>query len=75
MKEKIASRTPLTDVTLCKEKVGGNTFDLVLIAARRTRELLKRCDDPYAHVTHIDALLEIQDDKIDTNAYLKNHKK
>jgi DNA-directed RNA polymerase omega subunit len=70
MKVKINSRTPLIDITECKNKVNGNTFDLVLIAARRTREIVKKCDDPYKHLSHIDALLEIQQGKINPEAYL-----
>ena len=66
MKHKISSRGPEVDTDKCVENI-GNRFDLVLIAAIRSRELARqhknsgRSDQINAPVT---ALLEIQNGKI-----------
>lgn len=70
---KIASRGPQINTQKCVENVGGNRFELVLIAATRAREIAKkhraseRTDQVCASVT---ALLEIQEGKIGRE-YLK----
>jgi len=42
MKNKSPSRGPEIDTQKCVENVGGNRFDLVLIASARARELGRR---------------------------------
>lgn len=69
MKIKIDSRHPVLDMEKCVAQVGNYRYDLVLIAAERLRELKKQ----HRHGKHqstIDALIEIQEGKIDPVAYL-----
>ena len=42
MKNKSLSRGPEIDTEKCVENIGGNRFDLVLIASARARELSRR---------------------------------
>ena len=61
------SRGPSIDTNECVELVGGNRFNLVLIAAARAREIKRqhRESDTREHVySNITALLEIQEGKI-----------
>jgi DNA-directed RNA polymerase subunit omega len=70
------SRSSLVDTDLCVENV-GNRFDLVLIAAIRSREISSRNKNSvrYEHVRpHITALLEIQEGTIGRE-YLKKLQK
>ena len=66
MKHKIASRGPEIDTDLCVENI-GNRFDLVLVAAIRTRELARQHKNS-GRTEHINApvtaLLEIQNGKV-----------
>jgi DNA-directed RNA polymerase omega subunit len=67
------SRGPGVDTEKCVAQVGGNRFDLVLIATVRARELSRR-HKAAGHATQINApvsaLLDIQDGKIGRE-YLK----
>jgi DNA-directed RNA polymerase omega subunit len=67
------SRGPTVDTQRCTEQVGGNRFDLVLIATVRTRELSRR-HKAAGHTTQfnapVSALLDIQEGKIGRE-YLK----
>jgi DNA-directed RNA polymerase omega subunit len=67
------SRGPNIDTQKCVEQVGGNRFDLVLIATVRARELSRR-HKAAGHITQVNApvsaLLEIQEGKIGRD-YLK----
>ena len=67
------SRGPNIDTQRCVEQVGGNRFDLVLIATVRARELSRR-HKAAGHTTQmnspVSALLEIQEGKIGPD-YLK----
>ena len=42
MQNKTLSRGPEIDTQKCVENIGGNRFDLVLIASARARELSRR---------------------------------
>jgi DNA-directed RNA polymerase omega subunit len=42
MKSKVLSRGPSIDTEKCVENVGGNRFDLVLIATERAREIKRQ---------------------------------
>jgi DNA-directed RNA polymerase subunit K/omega len=64
-KVKKLSRGPSINTEKCIENVGGNRFNLVLIAAARARELARQ--DLNSPVT---ALLEIQEGRIGKE-YLK----
>lgn len=72
MKTKIESRGTQIDTDLCVAKSPGR-FDLVLIAAARTREIRRQHKDSqrFEH-THpcVTALLDIQEGRIDPKAYL-----
>ena len=67
-----SSRGPEIDTNLCVENI-GNRFDLVLVAAVRSREITRkhRYSEKMEHVkAPVTALLEIQDGKI-SREYLK----
>lgn len=73
MKAIILSRGTEIDTEQCVVQVGGNRFDLVLIAATRSRELAqqhKRSESKEHAYPNVLALLEIQSGKIDRE-YLK----
>jgi len=70
------SRGPTVDTDQCVNMSGGNRFNLVLIAAARSREIKRQHRESavrehiYSNVT---ALLEIQDGKIGAD-YIKKIK-
>jgi DNA-directed RNA polymerase omega subunit len=73
---KSVSRGTLLDNEQCVENVGGNRFNLVLIAAERSREIKRqnKDSDKREHVySAITALTEIQEGKIGED-YLKKLK-
>ena len=73
---KSVSRGTLLDNEQCVENVGGNRFNLVLIAAERSREIKRqnKDSDKREHVySAITALSEIQEGKIGED-YLKKLK-
>jgi DNA-directed RNA polymerase omega subunit len=76
MTVKSESRGTGIDMDKCVANVGGNRFNLVLIAAERTREIKRqnKDSDKREHVySSITALSDIQDGKI-SEAYLKKIK-
>jgi DNA-directed RNA polymerase omega subunit len=76
MKAKFLSRSTELDNEKCVENVGGNRFNLVLIAAERSREIKRqnKDSDKREHVySAITALTEIQEGKIGED-YLKKIK-
>ena len=64
---KSLSRGTEIDTDVCVKNAGGNRFNLVLIAAARSREIARRHKDS-ENKTHIypavSALLEVQEGKI-----------
>lgn len=67
------SRGTEIDTELCVKNVGGNKYNLVLIAAARARELTrqhKNGDRREHHYPILTALLDIQDGKVGEE-YLK----
>ena len=67
------SRGPGIDTEMCVKNVGTSRFDLVLIAAVRSREISRQNkeSDKREHVySIITALEEIQAGKIDARTYL-----
>ena len=62
------SRGPTIDTEACVQNVGGNRFNLVLIAAERSREIRRqnKDSDKREHVHSIlTALSDIQEGRID----------
>ena len=76
MKSKTLSRGPSIDTEKCVENIGGNRFDLVLIATERAREIKRQHQesDKREHVySIISALTDIQDGSVGKE-YLKKLK-
>jgi len=62
------SRGPTLDTDLCVNNIGGNRYNLVIIAAARAREIAEqnRHSDKHAHWhTPVTALLEVQTGELD----------
>jgi DNA-directed RNA polymerase omega subunit len=62
------SRGTTIDTDLCVDKIGGNRYNLVIIAAARAREIAQqnRHSDKHAHWhTPVTALLEVQNGELD----------
>jgi DNA-directed RNA polymerase subunit K/omega len=70
MKQLILSRTPEIDIQQCTHIVGGNKFELVLIVSQRAREL-RRQNPNERHNYTVEALLDLQDNKLNTAEMLK----
>lgn len=70
MRPRQLSRGPQLDTELCTRNVGAARFDLVLIASERLREMRRQHKDSGRYITPVDALLEIQEGKIDPEVYL-----
>ena len=74
MKHKSLSRGPDINTETCVENVGGNKYNLVLIAAARAREIKRqnRDSDKREHVfPTLTALEEIQEGKVGQSTYEK----
>lgn len=67
------SRGPEINTEKCVEMVGGNKFNLILIAAQRAREI-RKSDSPTQSLPVVTALLEVQEGKIDPKKYLRKIK-
>jgi len=71
------SRGPSIDMDKCVEAVGGNRFNLVLIAAARSREIRRQHahSDKREHVHSIvTALEDIQRGEVESQKYLSKVK-
>ena len=71
MKTKTIDRHPMVDIEKCVAQINNSRYDLVMVAAQRTREMRRksaRSDNRPVFLN--DALLEAQAGMIDTNAYL-----
>jgi len=71
MRPRIDSRGPEVDTELCTKQVGNARFNLVLIASERLREMRRQHKDSGKYITPVEALLEIQEGKIDAKEYLE----
>jgi len=73
MKSRTLSRGPNIDMEVCVNNVLNNRFQLVLVAAERSREIKRQNKDSdkieHVHPT-VTALEEIQAGKIDPQEYL-----
>ena len=61
------SRTLSLDINKCVENVGGNRFELVLIASARAKELAyahKKSESSEYMNAHIQAIIDIQEGKL-----------
>jgi DNA-directed RNA polymerase subunit K/omega len=65
------SRNLQIDIEQCVENVGNYRYNLVLVAAERLRELKKHNRGSDKLITAVDALLDIQEGKIDPTEYLR----
>jgi len=75
--DKVTSRGPSIDTDICVSNVGENRFNLVLIAAARSREIKRqhRDSDKREHIhANVTALLEIQAGEIKADEYLRKVK-
>lgn len=70
VKKKVDSRNLQLNIEKCVQQVGNYRFDLVLIAAERLRELRKQNRHSDRYITPIDALLDVQEGRIDPVEYL-----
>jgi DNA-directed RNA polymerase subunit K/omega len=65
------SRSPMLDNEKCVKEAGDSRFNLVLIAAERLRELRRqRKENIELPPTTVDALLDIQNSKVNPTEYL-----
>jgi DNA-directed RNA polymerase subunit K/omega len=65
MKPVTLSRGTQIDLEQCVDLAGGSRYDLVIAVSNRLRELKRRARETGAYVTAVDALLEMQQGKID----------
>jgi DNA-directed RNA polymerase subunit K/omega len=70
MKKLILSRGPQVDIQQCTRLVGGNKFELVLIASQRARDLRKQNPTTRSNFV-VDALLNLQDQQLDPKEMLE----
>lgn len=69
MKKLILSRGPEIDIQKCTRIVGGNKFELVLVAAQRAREL-RRQNPNERHNYTVEALMDLQANVLDSQDLL-----
>lgn len=70
----VPSRVTEIDIEKCLKNSNSSRFDLILVAARRTRELSRKNIDPYARITAIDGVLDLQEGRINSSDYLVSKK-
>jgi len=70
MKRLILSRGPTIDIQKVTKIVGGNKFNLVLIAAQRARDLRRQNPNTYGGNT-VEALLDIQAEAVKAEELLE----
>jgi hypothetical protein len=69
MKSRIESRSLQIDTEKCVENAGGR-YDMIIAVSERLRELKRRARETGAYATPIDALLEMQEGRINMATYL-----
>jgi DNA-directed RNA polymerase subunit K/omega len=69
MKPRIESRSLEIDTEKCVENAGGR-YDMIIAVSERLRELKRRARETGAYATPIDALLEMQEGKINMIDYM-----
>ena len=70
MRTPVNSRSPQIDIEKCVELAGGSQYDMIIAVSTRLRELKHQAQETGAYVTPVDALLEMQEGKIDMRQYL-----
>ena len=70
MKALVDSRSSQIDLEKCVEMAGGSRYDMIIAVSNRLRELKRRARETAVYVTPVDALLEMQEGKIDMHQYL-----
>jgi hypothetical protein len=74
MKPIVDSRSTQIDLEKCVELAGGSRYDMIIAVSQRLRELKRRARETGAYVTPIDALLEMQEGKINMLQYMSKVK-
>jgi len=70
MKALVDSRSTQIDLEKCVDLAGGSRYDMIIAVSNRLRELKRRARETGAYVTPVDALLEMQEGKINMRQYL-----
>lgn len=73
MKPIVDSRSTQIDLEKCVE-LAGSRYDMIIAVSQRLRELKRRARETGAYVTAVDALLEMQEGKIDMIRYMSKVK-
>jgi len=74
MKTLVDSRSTQIDREKCVELAGGSRYDMIIAVSQRLRELKRRARETGAYVTPVDALLEMQEGRINMRQYLSKVK-
>ena len=74
MKTLVDSRSTQIDLEKCVDLAGGSRYDMIIAVSNRLRELKRRARETGAYVTPVDALLEMQEGKINMRQYLSKVK-
>jgi len=74
MKPIVDSRSTQIDLEKCVELAGGSRYDMIIAVSQRLRELKRRARETGAYVTPVDALLEMQEGRINMRQYLSKVK-
>ena len=74
MKALVDSRSTQIDLEKCVEMAGGSRYDMIIAVSQRLRELKRRARETGAYVTPVDALLEMQEGKINMLQYMSKVK-
>ena len=70
MKPIVDSRSTQIDLEKCVDVAGGSRYDMIIAVSQRLRELKRRARETGAYVTPVDALLEMQEGKINVIQYM-----
>jgi DNA-directed RNA polymerase subunit K/omega len=73
MKALVDSRSSQVDLEKCVG-LAGSRYDMIVAVSQRLRELKRRARETGAYVTPVDALLEMQEGKIDMLQYMSKVK-
>jgi len=74
MKPIVDSRSTQIDLEKCVELAGGSRYDMIIAVSQRLRELKRRARETGAYVTPVNALLEMQEGKINMLQYMSKVK-
>jgi hypothetical protein len=74
MKALVDSRSTQIDLEKCVEMAGGSRYDMIIAVSNRLRELKRRARETAVYVTPVDALLEMQEGKINMLQYMSKVK-